>query len=187
MSTELTNLLPHDRARALRRGYFLRLATVTFLVLSGIVIVHGLLLMPTYLYSTERAKSAKVQLAGLADSVGSAEEELAKSRSNALRSAVTRTAGLESSISASAAIRAVLAVPRPGITLTGFAVTAPQSEGEPARMRVSGTAITRDALRSYTGALGTRPFVTTADLPISAYARERDIPFTITLSGTLLP
>ncbi len=54
-------------------------------------------------------------------------------------------------------------------------------------MTVSGMAATRDALRQYATALGGLPYVSKADLPISAYAKDSDITFTITLTGTLTP
>lgn len=187
MSTELSNLLPAKQQRALRHHYFFRLATVTLLALAALVVAHGLLLLPTYLYSEDRSNYARAQLATLEGSLESAEEELVKARSAQFTKAVERLTQLDAHPVASAVIRAVLAVPRPGITLTGFTVTAPTAQNSYARMQVSGTAASRDDLRAYTSSLGTLPFVTTADLPISAYAKENAIPFTITLTGTLLP
>ena len=46
----LTDLLPSDAARAVRRDYFLRLACVAAAMLALLLIAHGLLLIPTYEY-----------------------------------------------------------------------------------------------------------------------------------------
>ncbi len=46
---------------------------------------------------------------------------------------------------------------------------------------------TRDALRGYVEALNQLPYVSKADLPISAYAKESAIPFMVTLTGSLQP
>jgi len=45
----------------------------------------------------------------------------------------------------------------------------------------------RETLRQYLGVLDALPQVAKAELPISAYAKEKDIGFTITLTGTLEP
>ncbi len=51
MYPELTNLLPTSRIRADRQGYFMRLAVVAVLLLSGVVLAHAILLLPTYIYT----------------------------------------------------------------------------------------------------------------------------------------
>jgi hypothetical protein len=86
----------------------------------------------------------------------------------------------------SSLIRAVLKVPRPGITISGFSYSPPTGSAA-GKFLILGMAATRDDLRRYDLALAALPFVTNADLPISAYAKEASIPFTITLSGSLLP
>jgi len=187
MSTELTNLLPTDRRRAFTRRYVLRLVVVALIMLTAITVIHGLLLLPTYLYSAERIEHMQAQLAAWDESVGSVEEVLVQKRSVALQQVVDRLSVLSGVPRASDALRAILAVPRPGIELTGFTYAPALSEDQATRMLVSGQADSRDVLRKYAGALGDLPFISSADLPISAYAKERDIPFTITLTGTFLP
>lgn len=187
MSTELSNLLPGSNKRAFRRQYFARLGTVALITSAVLIVLHGLMLLPTYLYA--RAETARVheQLELARAAVQSSEEQEVAQRTNALTTTAQSLARLESTAAGSAALRAVLFVPRPGVALTGFTFTAPTAANNTARLQVSGIADSRDALRSYASALGQLPFVSTADLPISAYANERDIEFTITLSGTLRP
>jgi len=186
MSAELTNLLPEGRRKRLRRQYFLRIATVALLLLTILTVLHGVLLLPTYLYARNEAIRGRAELASLRASAQSAGESGIAPRAELLKTTAEYLTHLQSAPTASAALRAALQVPRPGITLTGFTFTAP-SGGASARMQITGRASSRDALRQYAAALGRLPFVTSADLPISAYAKETNIDFTVTLSGTLTP
>lgn len=191
MSSELTNLLPEARTRQFRRRYFLRLTTVAFVLLAFLVLLHAVLLLPTYLYARSETARGKAELATLDASADSAGEAKVTERQALLQGTATNLARLGTAPTASAALRTALAVPRPGVALTGFTFTAPVAPNSPAYMQITGIAGSRDALRQYATALGALPFVTGADLPISAYAKEADIEFTITLtvtfSGTLRP
>lgn len=186
MSIELTNLLPEFRKRSFRRQYFLRLGTAMLVALACLTLLHAVLLLPTYLYARGGVERGTAALAALNASADTASEAALTARKGALNATATSLSKLKDAPTASAALQAVLAVPRPGIALTGFTFTAPASSA-PARMQLTGVAASRDTLRQYAAALGVLPFVTNADLPISAYAKETDIDFTITLSGTLRP
>jgi hypothetical protein len=54
----------------------------------------------------------------------------------------------------------------------------------PGTLSVSGIAVTRGALRAYQLALQSAPFAVAANLPVSAYAKDTDIAFTITVTLT---
>ena len=77
----------------------------------------------------------------------------------------------------------VLVIPRPGIVLSGFDYE-PSVGKSAGTLAVSGTATTRDALRNYQLALEGASFARSADLPVSAYAKDTDITFTITVTLT---
>jgi hypothetical protein len=186
MKVELTNLLPRRRVRALKRGYFFRLLTVAAVMLTAIIVINITLLVPSYLFLQSDINTSRVNLQTL-------DMALAASQGSEIGARIARVevdaeylTRLEKQPTASAAIRSVLGRARPGITLTGINFTAP-TKGDDGKMLVSGTAATRDALRRYNLELSSLPFVKSADLPISAYAKDSDIPFTITLTGTLLP
>jgi hypothetical protein len=191
MPTELTNLLPEFRKRSFRRQYFVRLGTMFVAVLACLILLHGVLLLPTYLYAREEVARNTATLAALNASADTAGEAALIARKGTLNSTASNLSRLKDAPAASTAVRAILATPRPGVSLTGFTFTAPTSQNTPARKQLTGTAASRDTLRQYVAALGTLPFVTKADLPISAYAQETDIDFTITLTmtpvSTLLP
>jgi Tfp pilus assembly protein PilN len=185
MTAELTNLLPQGQVKALKRDYFLRLATVSLLMCSGIVLVGAILLLPSYIYERETTDQETAELARLSTNLATSAEQQVQGEISTLDTKTQAITALSSSATASTALRAAPA-PRPGISLNGFTFT-PPAKGTPGIMEISGVSDTREDLRSYDTALAALPFVTNADLPISDYAQASNIPFTITLTGSLKP
>ncbi len=184
---QLTNLLPRSAKRALRRQYFVRLVTVALGLGVFVIAVHAALLVPTYLYAHAEAARQQAELDRIAESVSSAEEKEVKNRIASVQSDIEYLGRLSALPTASGAIHAILLVPHGGIRLSGFTYAGPDGTAAAAKMTVSGTASTRDALRQYVDSLSSLPYVSSADLPISAYAKDSAIPFTITLTGSLMP
>ena len=102
----------------------------------------------------------------------------------ALTKEASTLAALANTPSASGIIHAALVVPRPGITLSSLTYT-PTANKVPGTLAVSGVASTRDALRNYQLALQEAPFAISATLPVSAYAQDTNIAFTITVTMAL--
>lgn len=186
MQHELTNLLPYSKIRAFRREYFLRLATVSLFLLAGLIVMHGVLLTPSYIYFNEQIGAKRAQLAQLSASLASGEEQEVGTRLARVEADTEYLKRLDGLPSGTKSMRAVLAVPHVGISLTRFAFTASDKVGE-SKLSISGVAASRDALQRYNLALGTLPFVSSTDLPISTFAKETDLPFLITLTGTMTP
>ncbi len=186
MISELTNLVPRESIQGFRRSYFMRLAIVGIVLLSILVAIDALLMVPSYLYARAEVNSETTQLNHLTSSLATTQEQQAQTQLTNLQSEATYLSRLSTIATASAAIKALIAVPHSGITLTGFTFTAP-TKSAPGSMEINGMASTRETLRSYDAALSALPFVTSANLPISDYASEDNIAFTITLTGTLKP
>ncbi|KND51181.1 MAG: hypothetical protein ABA06_02615 [Parcubacteria bacterium C7867-001] len=186
MSHQLTNLLPRDRRRAFRSEYFIRLVTVIIALLGALLVLHAVMLIPSYAFLSQQVDERDHQLQTLSSHLDSTEERETSARLAALATDTKYLARLGSTPTASAAIRAVLAVTPNGITLSGLTF-APPKAGALGRMVLTGSASTREALRAYQAALAALPFVDNADLPIAAFAKDSDIPFTITLTGSLTP
>jgi Tfp pilus assembly protein PilN len=186
MHSELTNLLPHDRRKTLERAYLFRLVTVSTLMLSFIIISSGALLVPSYWFERQQSNLSKQELEKLNSSLSLSGGKEVASRFNALSLDASYLARLATTSSATGAISGILAIPRSGITITGMSYS-PATRGADGKMILTGNATTRGALHAFIDALGKQPFITTADLPISAYAKEKDIDFSVTLTGTLSP
>ncbi len=184
--TELTNLLPPDRLATLRREYFMRLVIVTVIALSGIAVGSGALLVPSYLYLVHEIQVHETNIQDLDGRLAQVNGPETKAELASLTSTATYLARLSTTSPATAAFRGVLAVPRTGITLTGLTYL-PATHGADGKMTLTGTAATRESLRAYDDALSALPYVDSADLPISAFAKDSDIPFVISLTGTLSP
>jgi hypothetical protein len=187
MSHKLINLLPEDRIKAWRRDYFIRLGTVGIFLLILLTVIHGTLLFPSYLSLSGKREAKANELAHLQQNLAGSKQSELQARLVSLKGDATYLSKLGTTPSASASVRAILAIPHGGIKLTGFTFNAPSATDSSGQMTVTGVATTREALRAYNLALSGLPFVTAVDLPISAYAQESDIAFTMKLSGTPTP
>lgn len=173
----------------LRRGYFMRLTAVAIMLMTAIVAVTGTLLVPVYVYLKVDEKEKSDALALITASLASTDEVQLDARLTALTKKAASLSSLASTTKASAVVRDVLVVPRTGITLSGFTLTPPPGGKADSTnlLLLTGTASTRDRLRAYQLALLEAPFVKAADLPISAYAKDTNIAFTITITLAPLP
>lgn len=184
MSTELTNLLPVERIKAFRKEYYIRLGALGALVATFVIGIHGVLLIPSYTYINQVTELERTRLAELTQNLASASEGEMQARLVRLKSDSERLVALGGAPKAARVIAALLEIPRTGITITGFTFRTANPEG---RVTIAGVASTREALRQYHLALSSLTFAKSADLPLSAYAKEKDIPFVITLTGPLQP
>lgn len=184
MYNELTDLLPPERQSALSRDYFLRLGVVSAILVSILMFASAVLLIPTYVFLVKSANAKETRLATIEYALSSANEKDISTRLAALMNDAAILTALAGASSASTVMRSILTVSRPGITLSGFVYT-PAVKKIHGALTISGTAATRDALRSYQLALQSAPFALSAALPVSAYAKDTDIAFVI--SVTLAP
>lgn len=185
---ELTNLLPPERKKALRRIYLVRLATLCVLMISFIVLSSGVLLVPSYIYQHQRNALSQSELTTLNASLTLSGGRDVATRFKLLSQDAAYLSRLATTSSASVLVTAITNQPHAGINISGLSYTPSSSgKGTDGRLVLNGMALNRTALHAYVDALSKQPFVTNADLPISSYATEKDIPFTITLTGTLTP
>lgn len=179
--SDLTNLLPTERQWELRRAYWYRLATLAIIVLTLLIIVNGLLLLPTYTYLKTEVGSRTAHLAELDRSLSSANEQQLASRLALLGAQTASLASLATSTPQSGVLTEVLAIVHPGVQITGLTLTPPHAK-MPESVTLTGIAATRDALRTYYLALSGASFVDSINLPVSAYAIATNAPFTVTLT-----
>ncbi len=181
MKNNRTNLLPEERQKTLRREYFLRLGTVAMVFLIALVSFAAILISPTYVFLLRNAHAKNVQLMNIVLNASSTNNSLLFTQIGALSDSAKTLEGLSDVPSVSETFRAVLAVPHPGITLSGFSYTV-TSNKKANKLAISGVSATRDALRNYQMALQSMSFTDSADLPVSVYAKDSNINFTITVA-----
>lgn len=183
MHNERTNLLPQERQRALSRDYILKISVVTAVLTTALVFSAGVLLIPMYVFLNGSVNAKKVTLANIESTFSSTDEVALRNRLTALSESAATLAAHSNVPSASAMIRNILSVSRPGITLSGLSF-APSAGNNSGTVTVSGLSSTRDSLRNYQLALQGAPFTRSATLPVSAYAKDSDIAFVITITLT---
>jgi hypothetical protein len=184
MNNELTNLLPHERQKMLSRDYILRIGVIVTVLATVLILSSAVLLIPTYVFLSGNASAKKVNLARIEASLSSADEVALSERLAILSENAASLVALSNVKSVSATVREILSVPRPGITIFGISYI-PNTEKSSRTVIISGLSATRDSLRSYQLALQGSPFALSAVLPVSAYAKDSNIAFTITV--TLAP
>lgn len=139
------------------------------------------LLIPAYVLLTGDIGAKQMHLKSIESNGSSVSEKTLTTRLQALSSSTQALATLAASPSASGLIRSFLNVSRPGVTITSWVYTPPVAKGI-GTLSINGQAATRDALRKYQLALQQASFVKSADLPVSAFAQDSNISFTISIA-----
>lgn len=184
MPNELTDLLPLSRRQMLSREYRFRLGVVALVLFSALVLTAAVLLFPTYVFLVKSAHAKEAHLANITSTLSSSDDGTLYSRFSALSDDAVAIISLSKKSTISKIMRSVLSAPRPGITLSGFTYTLATNK-ESNVLAISGVSASRDSLRDYQLMLEEIPFIVSAELPVSAYAKDSDILFTIIV--TLAP
>lgn len=186
MNNELVNLLPPERKQELTRDYIFRVVVVVAALATVLTLSAAVLLIPTHVLLSGSMNAKKINLASIESTLSSVDEAAIEARLATLSNNTATLIALSNTSSVSTVIREVLAISRPGIALSGFTYSPPVSANKsPGTLAITGSSATRDALRSYQLALQEAPLILSAVLPVSAYAKDADISFTITI--TLAP
>lgn len=178
MRNEFTNLLPRARIQALKREYAIRLAVVALWFIAALALIAGILLVPTYMFLGNATAEKQARLVSLRSSLSLKDESSLAKRLAVLAENASSLTALSEANSMSSLLRSVLQVAHPGVALTGFSYTPPEG-AHLASFAITGIAANRTALRNYQVALENAPFASSAALPVSAFAQDRDITFKI--------
>lgn len=187
MLHDLVNFLPRERVDAFRRMYTIRMLCVVAIGVTFVTTIHVALITPTYIYIHKEYETRKSKHAVLISTQArNGHEEISK-RLDTLSAGVARLQEFLAPVRTSDVIRALLQVPHPKVQLHGIHVAVPAVQGGQTQIQISGVASSREALRTYHLALLQWSFVQSADLPLSVYAKESDIPFSISIAGQGTP
>ncbi len=186
MKTKFINLLPAIRARMIRKTYFIRLATIIFFALATTVFLYGILSIPTYIYLNSEVEGQQQVLSTLKVQLSKQHIEEVEKRITKLNNNSKFLETINGHITASGVVRRVLTVPRVGVTLSQITYFVSKTTKKITVM-ISGNAGTRNELQQYQRDLQNTSFISSADLPVDVYAKEKDIAFTMKLTGTFKP
>ncbi len=182
MKSALVNLLPPEREKQETRGYYLRLTSTVLVFAAFLLLCASVLQGPLLLFQWERMRALNAESNALSGQLSSTSGGEFSNRIKRLEGNISYLSRLATSTSVTENVASLTGLPHTGVQLSGLSyVPGTKNSGN---MTISGMASTRTALQRYVDVLGTVPFVKNADLPISAYAKDSDIPFTITVTGT---
>lgn len=175
----MNNLAPAHDQKKFRRLYFLRLTTVALIIAIFVVIVHGVLLVPSYTFLQVRIAEQEAERAVFGRLLESSEGVAVEDSLRDLDLKLSLLESLPQQPSFPAAVTTVLEVPRAGIDVTSVAY---EPAGQGGEISVRGIATNREALRSYARLLEAAPSIESVDFPISDLAEERNLTFTLTVT-----
>lgn len=205
----MTNLLPENYKRAIKREYQVRRAIVTLVLLSVLGVVSAISFLPSFMTVLERRASAQNELDQLK---AESEEKDIQRHLDQLKRINQLTEVLEpprSELRNYVILNNLLEKSVAGVSLTGLTIQKqdldrtseeakdpaaaeegqePAAEDKPARSRkvrisLSGMAEDRETLTSFSQALEGVRFVDSVHLPVSELASKQDIEFSMELSG----
>lgn len=175
------NLLPKTEKETIRREYRVRLAVVCLWLSFAVFIAASILLFPSFLLSSDKEKTAQEHFETLSKSVG---------RSNAaeldatLRDAKSRLALLSRAspkMFLHELLTLIVSIKTDRISLTRFAFVSP-AEGK-REVDIVGVGKDRAALTAFIKALERTGLFEKVEVPISNFAKDTDIDFSVRASG----
>ncbi len=174
----MINLIPPKAKRSITIEYWLRVISVWFFTFSVAFAVGASLMVPTYVLIT-------LQVSAFSDSAASASEKLAtlkdvsKDLNLASQEARALIDGLRFS-QMSGYVTLFRDLETNEVTLSQISID--RTKDGVAPVRLAGNAANRQALAAFRDHLLAVPQVASVDLPISNLAKDKDIPFNLTVA-----
>lgn len=174
----MINLIPPDARSRIVTEYWVRVVTVWLLLLAVAATVVGALLFPAYVLVTSQVN------------LSTTEADVARARvgEHDVTTKVLDAASEEARLIAVGAqdprltqvVEVIEEIIPAGVAAGSYTVT--RQGGGVAPVILRGTATTRAALAAFRDSLLAHPRIARVDLPISNFAKDRDITFTVTLT-----
>lgn len=177
----MINLIPPKARKSLTHEYWARVVSVWSFLIIGICIVSTLLLVP--LFVLLRAQTEALALTNPLHTEGSSEGETKEATKAVKRAnAFVVELGKPLPVQSMADILTTIAEAAPeGVRVRNYNIVR-ESDNSIQSVEVQGNASSRDALSAFRAALERSPRIKSATLPLSDLARERDLPFIVTIT-----
>lgn len=174
----MTNLIPLEGKKLVKKEYVLRIFAVWSLLLTGVLVALSFMLLPTHVLLIGRLDALSLEYNELiAEDVSQyqdAREAIKEANILAARLNFNQKTALPYEITKR--INDVLST---NVTLLGFLYS--NNDGE-LDVQIRGTAATREALVTFIDKLKRDPLFTEATIPVSDLAREINLTFTAVLA-----
>jgi hypothetical protein len=173
------NLLLPEHKQELRRLYRLRLTLMAMGFSVAILLLVLIALVPAFLLSHSKTSVLEQSITTTTE-----QSSLADIQKNiTMAKAIIARFPMSTTTPAFAErITEVAQAKSADVRITSFSAVASTEEGEPHLIRVSGVATTRESLRSFEAALKALPRTQSIDIPVSVFAKSRDLAFTIDIA-----
>jgi hypothetical protein len=173
--------LPRTYRIEVEREYRKRLLTVVWTLVFILVLAGTVLSLPSYFMISAKKAAADISFAS---SVTPAPETIDLEAQ--VKNIETKTNLLSPSFNqkllASVLEQVAIKVAQPGISITGLSLKR-GGQGSTGSISLSGVARTRDNLVSFSKVLSADPTLQNVSLPVSALAKSKDIPFTLSVNS----
>jgi Tfp pilus assembly protein PilN len=174
----MTNLIPPNARKQVKREYWIRAISVWFFLLGFACITIAILNAPVYVLVKNQLSSYQSEY-NEASSTMQSFELFEKDIKDALTVGKLLIA-VEADESLTSVIEELDTLAGEGIDITHYALS--RVDGKINTITLSGEAVSRVSLSDFRTRLETTPKFATAKLPLSNLAKDKDIPFSITIA-----
>jgi hypothetical protein len=174
----MINLIPPDARSRIVTEYWVRVVTAWLFLLAIAATVVGALLLPAYVLVTSQVN------------LSTTEADVARARvgEHGVTTKVLDAASEEARLIVTSAedphltqvVETIESIIPAGVEATAYTIT--RQAGGVAPVTLRGIASTRTTLATFRDALLANPQIARVDLPISNFAKDRDISFTVTIT-----
>lgn len=174
----MVNLIPPQALKKVKREYWIRVVSVWVWLAASACVIVVILNIPVYVLvqsQLEAFASQYEQASVESESFEDAQEAIKQSNEIA-----TLLAGPRKTASFSSIIAKLESLHGGDVSITEFSLTQKTAKLEP--ITIKGVAASRAALTSFKDAIEEHPEFMNVVLPLANLARDRDIPFSITVS-----
>lgn len=174
----MINLIPPEARARIVTEYWVRVVTVWLILLAVAATVVGVLLFPAYVLVTSQVNRSATEAEAARAEVGQ-HNTTTKVLDAASEEARLIVAGANNPL-LTPVVDMIEEIMPEGVEATAYTLTRQGNAVAPVTLR--GTASTRTTLAAFRDALLAHPRIAKVDLPISNFAKDRDISFTVTLT-----
>jgi hypothetical protein len=171
------NLLPLEEKKKIRRLYLTRFAVASLLVFTFLTVATSVLLMPSFIIAMQKHKAAQVRKEIITNTISASEKSNIKEELIVFKKNVDLLKPADTSLLQ--LIEKVLVHKEEGVSISSFAYNVVSSGNK--QVIIGGIASERDKLFQFQKKLEQEKTFARVDLPISNFAKDKDIIFTMTI------
>ena len=177
----MINLIPNEEKKEMAKDFYLRLATMSFLMLGISFLVSSVLIVPSYILSSSEKSSFETKLEIQKGEVIPLPDQNTISVIKDLKTKISLVENTEKNkvIFSQKILNEIILKKIPSIKITAISYQSDSQKGK--TISIVGKAPSREVLLSFRRALEDNPAFSKVDLPISNFIKGSNIRFYLTL------